>query len=60
MTDSKNTSDASVGNRRAFLIRTGTAALAAAAAPLTLAQTNAPTKASDGGTIIDFERELKR
>ena len=60
MTDPMHTPSASVGSRRAFLIRTGTAALAAAAAPLTLAQTNAPTKASDGGTIMDFERELKR
>lgn len=46
-------------NRRQFLLRTGSAVLAAAAAPIAVAQTNRPA-APVGGTIIEFERELKR
>jgi hypothetical protein len=46
-------------SRREFLIRTGGALLAAAAAPLAAAQTNKVASPA-GGTIIDFERDLKR
>lgn len=46
-------------SRREFLLRTGAAIAAASAGPVVFAQTNAPAKPA-GGTIIDFERELKR
>jgi hypothetical protein len=46
--------------RREFLIRTGTAVLAAAAAPVALAQTNELVDPAGGMTILDFQRELKR
>lgn len=47
-------------SRRDFLRRTGAAVAVASAVPAVLAQANAPTERAIGGTIIDFERELKR
>lgn len=46
--------------RREFLVRTGATVAALAAAPASLAQTNAPPVASSSTTIIDFERKLKQ
>ena len=45
--------------RREFLRRAGIA-VAVAAAPAAWAQTNTPAAPAHSGTIIDFERELKR
>jgi len=60
MSEPKNQVVPGVTSRREFLQRTGAALALAAAAPALLAQTNAPTGPARGGTIIDFERELKR
>jgi len=49
-----------VSTRRAFLVQTGAAVLAAARASLGRAQTNAPAPRAGGTTILDFQRELKR
>ena len=46
--------------RRDFIRYATVAAAAAAAAPASLSQTSAPAERPQGGTIIDFERELKR
>jgi hypothetical protein len=65
MIDQNCTTQHSLTNRREFLLRTGAAVVAAAAAPTVFARTGfaqpeAPAKPAGGGTIIDFERELKR
>ena len=59
MTNSDQTSSSRASTRREFLVQTGTAVLAAAAMPMGLAQTES-AKPTGGGTIIEFERELKR
>lgn len=50
----------SPSTRREFLRRTGAAVAVAAAAPAVLAQTNTIADSTRGGTIIEFEKELKR
>jgi len=59
MTGSDHSSSPRPSTRREFLVQAGTAVLAVAATPMGLAQTE-PAKPASGGTIIEFERELKR
>lgn len=59
MTDSDHPASSRASTRREFLVQAGTAVLAAAAVPLGLAATES-AKPAGGGTIIEFERELKR
>jgi len=58
--DSESERQVSVSNRRAFLRRAGAVVAVTALAPGAWAQTNAPEAVARGGTIIEFERELKR
>jgi len=59
MVKPKNRTLPTLTSRREFLLRTGAAVAVATAAPAVFAQTNTLAEPA-GGTIIDFERELKR
>ena len=59
MSNSAHNPSPALSNRRQFLRQAGVA-LTTVAAPAIWAQTNGPAAKARGGTIIDFERELKR
>ncbi len=60
MEDQSHTQIATFTSRRQFLVQAGVAVLAAAAAPAAAIAGNPPPGPTDGTTIMDFERKLKR